>query len=75
MSFRVKTTHPLLNPQQQPEKTASVSYLFSDDKNGEDLYLSNDYLKKSEQQNNRPTQSSSQGLAIRTVPTAQADHM
>lgn len=81
MSFRVKSTHQLLQPQALPNENESVSYLFSSDEKKNDdhsSFLSDSYLQQSEVQRqvqNRPKVSNQKGMAIRTVPSAQADHM
>ncbi len=75
MSFRVKSTHELLKPQQPPPKT----FLDSSSENKDDEYLSNLFsntsTEKQKQRQNRPRDGSNKGMAIRTVSSAQADHM
>lgn len=77
MSFRVKITHASLKPDAPPEQKVNMSFLHDDDDN--DTFNTLPFLEqKTEQQRqseNRPKQGSDQGMAIRTVPSAQADHM
>lgn len=71
MSFRIKTTHTLLQPYVPPPapkkkedgKTSSVASQSVPKKLAPAVAVS------------KPKDGSSQGMAIRTVPTAQADHM
>ena len=78
MSFRVKTTHPILqnNPVTKPqEKNARLFFEVPDD---EKTYLTQPYLSTTEkktQQENRPKGSSGKGMAVRTITAAQSDHM
>jgi len=72
-SFRVKTTHTLLKTEgesnaETSKNSSSNILMFNDDKN-----LLNVKYEKSA--SDRPKDSSSKGLAIRTVMTGQPDHM
>ena len=81
MSFRVKTTHKLLDPNgiPPPQNTQNtfISLLKKDDEKGS--FLDDDFVDtapvRERPQENRPKASSNQGVAIRVIPTAQADHM
>lgn len=78
MSFRVKTTHKLLDNATPPKPEKPVLSFLDSDEKGEVAYLSSflpgntGVSKKSDSQ---PNQSSSKGMAIRTITSAQADHM
>jgi hypothetical protein len=77
MSFRVKTTHHLLqnNPPPKPQEKNAISFFEVPDE--KDVYVPSSFLpsEKKTQQDNRPKCSSAKGVAIRTVTSAQADHM
>lgn len=82
MSFRIKTTHSLLQPSaQQPAQNDKVNILNllggGTDRQGT-LFLDEHFTADSEKKqanNNRPKVGTNIGMAIRSVPTAQADHM
>jgi hypothetical protein len=78
MSFRVKTTHKLLDQYvpPPPQKTQSTRSKKDDGKNNfldDDEFV--DTVPVNSVPESRPNISSSKGLAIRTVTLAQADHM
>jgi len=76
MSFRVKTTHQLLQTNPAPgQEKPTLSFFETDEKNGN--YISTFLTNGSGQKpvDNRPAQSSTKGIAIRTITAAQADHM
>lgn len=78
MSFRVKTTHKLLetNPPPQPQKQA-LSFLDQEDSK-QSSYLSTLLQCKTQTNStpeNRPKDTSANGMAIRIISSAQADHM
>jgi hypothetical protein len=77
MAFCIKKTHPLLQTNTQPPKTDNVSMFF--DIQDEKSYINGTQpffpVNQNTQPENRPKDSSSKGLAIRSVPSAQADHM
>lgn len=81
MSFRVKTTHKLLDPGVPPVQNTQNSFmslLKKDD--ARNSFLDDDFIEptsvpRERVQENRPKTSSNQGMAIRSIPTAQADHM
>jgi hypothetical protein len=85
MSFRVKTTHQLLEPEKPPVQPSNTNNMFLATDNDHSLNDPNSMLASSilstaqdearRNAQNRPTAGSKVGLAIRNVPTAQADHM
>ena len=75
MSFRVKSTHQLLQNTTPPKQDKQqVSFFDQVDEKGEKSYL-RDYLPKSSKTESRPKETSTNGIAIRTITSAQADHM
>lgn len=74
MSFRVKTTHQLLqnNPPPPKQENSSISFFDHVDEKSS-TYVPN--FLPNNQQKNAPAQSSTNGMAIRTITSAQADHM
>lgn len=76
MSFRVKTTHQLLqtNPAPKPQDKNAISFFdVSDEKSS---YVGSNFLPvENKNQDNRPKGSNTKGMAIRTITSAQADHM
>lgn len=70
MSFRVKSTHQLLqtNP---PPKQEKPSLSFLEQEESKDAPYVSTFLPK----NTFPNETSLKGIAIRTIPSAQADHM
>lgn len=76
MSFRIKTTHELLKQQVPVEQapvvtSAEITSFLDSDK----TYVSFLDDKKSHPSKNTVTQGSNVGMAIRTIPSAQADYM
>ena len=71
MSFGIKTTRKLLEPENPTDKKPEVS-LF--DENGDLKPYSQSY-KASESESNKPSSGSAKGLAIRVIKSATADHM
>jgi len=82
MSFRVKTTHPLLQANSVStngveKKISSDVISLLDDPKSNVSFLDSHFASSNitSQQANRPKGDSSKGLAIRVVPGAMADHM
>lgn len=74
MSFRVKTTHQLLQNNPPPKQENSSMSFFDHVDEKSSTYMPN-FLPPNNQQKNAPAQSSTNGMAIRTITSAQADHM
>jgi len=78
MSFRVKTTHKLLEPNAPPPPPTQNTFMNMLEDDEKAAYLPKNFKGKSQTLTTpltRPKGSSNQGMAIRTIPTAQADHM
>jgi hypothetical protein len=79
MSFRVKTTHKLLQPNNvatgNVEKNQLSVMSLLDDSKSVNFLDSHFPTSTQPQQENRPRGDSSKGLAIRIVSGAMADHM
>lgn len=79
MSFRVKATHKLLQPNSvatnNTERNVSMYTSLLDDPKNVNFLDSHFATSLQPQPDNRPRGDSSKGLAIRVVPTAMADHM
>ena len=74
MSFRIKTTHELLK-QQVPVEPVVTSAEITSFLDSDKTYVSFLDDKKSHPSKNTVTQGSNVGMAIRTIPSAQADYM
>ncbi len=79
MSFRIKTTHPVLNNlvgKQTVPDNVNVLTLFNSEQT-ESVFLDEHFTdsESKRQANNRPKTGSDVGMAIRSIPSAQADHM
>lgn len=74
MSFRVKSTHKSLNLDPPEKKVDSAMSFFNPDDKVSFLTATN-ITTSSNTKEQRPTRSSDGGLAVRSVPVAQADHM
>lgn len=69
MSFRIKTTHKLLEPNVPLDKRPDVSSLYDENGDLKPFKMADSVVE------NRPTAGSAKGLAIRVVKSADADHM
>lgn len=74
-SFRVKSTHKLLQNEVTPPSTQSNTYFSTLLDNPDVLKYTYDDNKVPDNSQNRPKSSSTTGMAIRTVVTGQPDHM
>ena len=75
MSFRIKSTHELL-PTAPPQSENTVINYFTDTDEKKNNTPSYTYTTtQAPTRQSHPTQGSVQGMAIRSIPFAQPDHM
>lgn len=75
MSFRVKSTHKSLNLDTPEKKTVESAMSFFNPEDKVSFLTATTTSSSTPSKGNQPTRSSDGGMAVRSVPVAQADHM